>query len=175
LWKAISLILAVKAQPLLKLEVADAACTTIEWINGSRIACGTSTGMPFFVSASSCSLPSGHIIAWDVVEAMKDPSLGSREFAAASEMNEPRTDRSSSALPAMYLCVAQSSVKSIAIGRVPTKNDKGSYDYTGDPISIVAGCYDGTAQYIDLRDPNCIHEIISTRSELSMYTTRGDS
>lgn len=34
----------VKSQPLLKLDVADAACTTIEWINGSRIACGTSNG-----------------------------------------------------------------------------------------------------------------------------------
>lgn len=69
------------------------------------------------------------------------------------------------ALPAMYICVAQSSIKTIAIGRVPSKDDTGSYDYTADPIYIVAGCYDCTAQYIDLRDPNCVNEIISTRSE----------
>lgn len=66
----------------------------------------------------------------------------------------------------MYLCVAQSSVKSITVGRVPPRDDAGTVDYIGDPINVVAGCWDGTAIYIDLRDPDCTQEIISTRSEL---------
>lgn len=77
----------------------------------------------------------------------------------------------STALPAIFICVAQSCVGSLVIGRVPTKDGDGAYDYTADPISIVAGCYDGTVQYIDLRDPDCVNNVTKTRSESSRCRT----
>lgn len=32
-------------KPLLRLDIPDAMCNCIDWINGGRLACGTSTGM----------------------------------------------------------------------------------------------------------------------------------
>lgn len=82
--------------PLIKLEIADASCTTMDWINGGRIVCGTSTGKPAAWSTDQVTAYKiGCIIAWDVIEALRDPSIGPRKpctTIAASGYREMEAD-----------------------------------------------------------------------------------
>jgi len=109
--------------------MADAMATCIDWMTGSRIVAG---------------LSNGHVVAWDVVDALKSPS-------------DPPP------LPALYIPVAQSSVRSIAMGRVPPGDEEGTPQFTGDPIYLVCGSYDASAVLVDLRDPLYPLDLSQTR------------
>lgn len=109
----------------------------------------------------------GHVVAWDVVDALRNPAPGPRESYRPTEVDSGLM--SFTALPAIYTCVSQSQVQSIAVARVPHSVAAGEYDYSGDPIYLVIGSYDGTASFLDLRDTQSVLEIVSTRSEFRVY------
>jgi len=69
------------------------------------------------------------------------------------------------ALPSMYISVAQSLIKSIAIGRDPPEDANGSSDYTRDPVYVVCASHDATVNIIDLRDREQQYELIRSRSK----------
>jgi hypothetical protein len=70
------------------------------------------------------------------------------------------------ALPSMYISVAQSLIKSIAIGRDPPEDANGTSDYTRDPVYVVCASHDATVNIIDLRDREQQYELIRSRSKL---------
>jgi len=66
----------------------------------------------------------------------------------------------------MYISVAQSMIKSVAIGRDPPEDANGTSDYTRDPVYAVCASHDATVNIIDLRDREQQYELIRSRSEL---------
>lgn len=69
------------------------------------------------------------------------------------------------ALPSMYISVAQSLIKSIAIGRDPPEDANGVSDYTRDPVYVACASHDATVSVIDLRDREQQYEVTRSRSE----------
>jgi len=76
------------------------------------------------------------------------------------------------ALPSMYISVAQSMIKSVAIGRDPPEDANGTSDYTRHPVYAVCASHDATVNIIDLRDREQQYELIRSRSELTCRVVR---
>jgi transcription factor C subunit 6 len=91
-------------------------------------------------------LSNGHLAIWDAVDAILAP--------------EPEPEPP---LPAMYLTLALSSIRSIAAGRTPPTDAAGALDYTGEAVYIAFGSYDGTTGVVDLRDPGNVIELNRSR------------
>jgi hypothetical protein len=68
----------------------------------------------------------------------------------------------------MYISVAQSLIKSIAIGRDPPEDANGTPDYTRDPVYVVCASHDATVTLIDLRDREQQYEVTRSRSKLRL-------
>jgi hypothetical protein len=70
----------------------------------------------------------------------------------------------------MYISVAQSLIKSIAVGRDPPQDANGISDYARDPVYVVCASHDATVTVIDLRDREQQYEVTRSRSELQTST-----
>jgi hypothetical protein len=65
----------------------------------------------------------------------------------------------------MYFSAAQSIIRTIAIGRIPSHDSDNNVDYSRDPVYIAIGSHDATSSIVDLRDPGQPFEIVQTRSK----------
>lgn len=61
-------------QPLLRLEVADAMCTCMDFMTGSKLAVGLSNGELSKANTVVSADRTGHAVVWDIVEALRSPS-----------------------------------------------------------------------------------------------------
>lgn len=111
----------------------------------------------------------GHVAAWDVLDALKNPSKTSRTSQLPQKVIQQGntwTRLNLSALPAMYFQTNQSAVRCMVVGRVPPSDDHGQPDFSQDPVYLLCGSYDASATLVDLRDSHHVCDILSTRCEL---------
>ena len=68
-------------------------------------------------------------------------------------------------LPSIYVSVALSCIRSVAVGRMPPADHTGQPRFGEDPFYLVVGSYDGSTSIIDMRDPLHTVELNRARCE----------
>ncbi|KAJ7935449.1 hypothetical protein B0H13DRAFT_476486 [Mycena leptocephala] len=111
-------------EPLLRIELEEAACWSFDWANSELVAIGTTHGT---------------IAVYHLGQVFRD-SCG---LNPAFPMN---------ILPSHYLTVHQSAIRALAWVRAPPSWPSGATRLDGDPTVIVSGGYDGLECLTDIRE-----------------------
>lgn len=65
-------------EPLIRIELSDAACTCVDWANSERLAVGCSNGTPPLqenVEQHSCLVFLGNVLVYDLKDALRNPQI----------------------------------------------------------------------------------------------------
>ncbi|KAF9450261.1 hypothetical protein P691DRAFT_774066 [Macrolepiota fuliginosa MF-IS2] len=128
-------------RPLVRIELEDASCWSLDWANSEVLAVGTTNGV---------------IAVYNVGPAFQ---------ASAGADSPPVTDL----LPTHYITVHQSAIRALSWIRTPPSSSSGAPKLDEDPTVIASGAYDGMECLTDIREGhgsvmNRTRDVISTMS-----------
>ncbi|KAF5389789.1 hypothetical protein D9757_003666 [Collybiopsis confluens] len=105
-------------EPILRIELEDTCCWSIDWANSETVAIG---------------LTNGSMAVYDIGSTLKQVQDSS--FAPFTNL-----------LPTYYLNIHQAAVRALAWIRAPTNYNSGEPRFDEDPMIICSGGYDGLAE-----------------------------
>ncbi|TFK36417.1 hypothetical protein BDQ12DRAFT_686864 [Crucibulum laeve] len=111
-------------EPLVRIELEETACWTIDWANSELLAVGTTNGI---------------IAVYNV-----GPSIKS--------CTDPKNSTITNLLPTHYISVHQSAIRALSWIRAPPSWPSGSPRVEEDPTVIASGGYDGMECMTDIRE-----------------------
>ncbi|KAG1734326.1 hypothetical protein EDB19DRAFT_1896481 [Suillus lakei] len=113
-------------EPLLRIELEETSCWSLDWANSETIAVGCTNG---------------YVAVYDIVSSSCPRSLCGDENVQ-------------DILPTHYILIHQSAVRALAWIRVPPTNGSGVPSTSEDPTVLATGGYDGLECLTDIREPH---------------------
>ncbi|KAH6902689.1 hypothetical protein BKA70DRAFT_1516504 [Coprinopsis sp. MPI-PUGE-AT-0042] len=114
----------IRIDPLLRVELPEAACWSFDWANSQRVAIGTTNGA---------------IVVYDI----------GRDL---STWNDPNAATITNIRPTHYFTIHQSAVRALAWIQAPPFYASGEQNLHEDPTVIASGGYDGVECLTDVRE-----------------------
>ena len=148
------------SQPLLRIELEETACLTLDWANSEMIAVGCSNGMILFLTLYVClhSMHNilGSIAVYNIRESLQKPSSPGGPAPSkwyifnflSSFLNFGFTDL----VPTHYLSIHQSAIRTLAWIRSPPWSSSREPSTNENPTVIASGGYDGVECLWDIRE-----------------------
>lgn len=153
-------------QPLVRIELEETTCWTLDWANSEVLAIGCTNGLRFwyplrFSLLTPIKIVSGCIAIYDIGEALRSGARSGelKPIFASSFALLLRTI--ADILPTHYMAVHQSAVRALAWVRAPSGDV--------DPTVLASGAYDGVECITDIREPHG-NVVNRTRGVISFFS-----
>ncbi|KAH6903104.1 hypothetical protein BKA70DRAFT_1228242 [Coprinopsis sp. MPI-PUGE-AT-0042] len=130
----------IRIDPLLRVELPEAACWSFDWANSQRVAIGTTNGWSELNPPRAVlTNPLGAIVVYDI----------GRDL---STWNDPNAATITNIRPTHYFTIHQSAVRALAWIQAPPFYASGEQNLHEDPTVIASGGYDGVECLTDVRE-----------------------
>lgn len=143
------------SEPLLRLELEETSCWSIDWANSELIAVGCTNG----AFSASFSDRDAHNYLQETSPYMILGGLSNQSGVLVSIFHTRRIENdvftsshSSVIFPTHYLTIHQSAIRALAWIRTPSESGSGPLT-AENPTVIASGGYDGVECLTDIRDP----------------------